>query len=114
MSPSQRQSVAQISQALGIHVATLHHWRLSWRLQGEVVPASGKDSDGWIATDQFTLMLETAGFNATELCAYCRERCLCQATLKTVPHLTSDWRLFSVLFRLGLDGGGACACSWFS
>jgi hypothetical protein len=84
MSPSQRQSVAQISQALGIHVATLHHWRLSWRLKGEVVPASGKDSEGWIATDQFTLMLETAGFNATELCAYCRERCLCQATLKTV------------------------------
>jgi hypothetical protein len=29
--------VAQISQELGIHQATLYNWRKSWRLQGEVV-----------------------------------------------------------------------------
>jgi transposase-like protein len=49
-----RQSVAQIAQELGIHVITLYKWRKAWRLQGEVV-------------------LETAGLNATELGAYCRE-----------------------------------------
>ena len=40
MSPPQRQSVAQISEELGIHVVTLYNWRKAWRLQGEVVPAS--------------------------------------------------------------------------
>jgi transposase-like protein len=32
MSPPHRQSVAQISQELGIHQATLYNWRTSWRL----------------------------------------------------------------------------------
>lgn len=34
MSPPQRQSVAQISEELGIHVVTLYNWRKAWRLQG--------------------------------------------------------------------------------
>jgi transposase-like protein len=34
MSPPQRQSVAQISAELGIHVVTLYNWRKAWRLQG--------------------------------------------------------------------------------
>ncbi len=69
-----RQSVARISEELGIHVITLYNWRKAWRLQGEVVPASEKDPDGWSAADKFTVVLETAGLNATELSAYCRER----------------------------------------
>jgi transposase len=85
MSPPQRQSVAQISQELGIHIATLYNWRNNWRLQGEVVPASGKDPEGWSATDKFTVVLETAGFNTTELNAYCRERGL-------FPEQVDHWR----------------------
>ena len=38
MGPPHRQSVAEISQELGIHVITLYKWRKAWRLQGEVVP----------------------------------------------------------------------------
>ncbi|WP_457767286.1 hypothetical protein [Cyanobium sp. ULC082] len=74
MSPPHRQSVARISEELGIQVITLYTWRKIWRLQAEVVPASEKAHDGWSAADKFTLVLETAGFNATELSAYCRER----------------------------------------
>jgi transposase len=85
MSPPHRQSVAQISQALGIHQATLYNWRKSWRLQGEVVPASEKDPEGWTAADKFTVVLESAGFNATELSAYCRERGL-------FPEQVDRWR----------------------
>ena len=73
MSPPQRQSVARISEELGIHVITLYKWRKTRRLQGEVVPASEKEPDGWSAADKFTVVLETAGMNATELSAYCRE-----------------------------------------
>ena len=56
-----------------------------WRLQGEVVPASEKDPEGWGATDKFTVVLETAGLNATELSAYCRERGL-------YPEQVERWR----------------------
>ena len=85
MSPPQRQSVAQISAELGINVVTLYNWRKTWRLQGEVVPASEKDPEGWGATDKFTVVLETAGLNATELSAYCRERGL-------YPEQVERWR----------------------
>ena len=85
MSPPQRQSVAQIPAELGIHVVTLYNWRKTWRLQGEVVPASEKDPEGWGATDKFTVVLETAGLNATELSAYCRERGL-------YPEQVERWR----------------------
>ena len=85
MSPPQRLSVAQISEELGIHVVTLYNWRKAWRLQGEVVPASEKDPEGWGATDKFTVVLETAGLNATELSAYCRERGL-------FPEQVERWR----------------------
>jgi len=67
------QSVARISDDLGIHVITLYKSKKAWRLQGEVVPASEKDPEGWTSTDKF-MVLETAGHNATELNAYCLER----------------------------------------
>ena len=74
MSPPHRQSVARISEELGIHLATLYNWRKAWRLQGEVVPSSEKEPEGWSTTDKFTVVLESSGLNATELSAYCRER----------------------------------------
>jgi len=61
--------LARISEELGIHVMTLYKWRKSWRLQGEVVPASEKQPEVWSGADKFTLVLETAGLNATELSA---------------------------------------------
>jgi transposase InsO family protein len=39
-----------------------------------VLPAPDKDPEVWSAIDKFTVVLETAGLNATELGAYCRER----------------------------------------
>ena len=85
MRPPNRQSVARISEELGIHVVTLYNWRKTWRLQGEVVPASEKEPEGWSTADKFTVVLETAGLNATELSAYCRERGL-------FPEQVSRWR----------------------
>jgi transposase len=85
MSPPHRQSVARIADELGIHVVTLYNWRKTWRLQGEVVPASQKEPEGWGAADKFTVVLETAGLNETELSAYCRERGL-------FPEQVARWR----------------------
>ena len=74
MSPQDRQDVSQIHKEVSIHRSTLYKWRSNWRLQAVVVPASEKDPDSWSAADKFTVVLETAGFNATELSSYCRER----------------------------------------
>ena len=57
MSPPQRQSVARISKELGIHVMTLYSWRRAWQHQGEVVPATQKDPEGWAPADKFTVVL---------------------------------------------------------
>jgi len=38
-----------------------------------VLPASEKVPEGWGATDKITVVLETAGLNATELSAYYRK-----------------------------------------
>ena len=85
MSPPARQSVALISKELGIHLATLYAWRKAWRLQGEVVPASEKAPETWSTADKFTVVLESAGLNATELGAFCRERGL-------YPEQVDRWR----------------------
>jgi transposase len=85
MSPPHRQSVAQISAELSIHVVTLYNWRKTWQFQGEVVPASEKDPEGWGAIDKFTVVLKTAGLNATELSSYCRKRGL-------YPEQVERWR----------------------
>ena len=85
MSPPMRQSVARISEELGIHVMTHYKWRKTWRLQGEVVPASEKEPEGWSTSDKFTVVLEIAGLNATELSAYCRQKGL-------YPEQVDRWR----------------------
>ena len=87
MSPPHRQSVAQISAELGIHVVIFYNCRNVWRSQGEVVPASEKEAAGWSAADQFTVVLETAGLNATELSDYCRER-----DRELCPEQVKHWR----------------------
>ena len=85
MGPPHRQSCTEMAQELGIHVITLYKWRKAWRLQGEVVLASQKNPEGWGPADKFTVVLESAGLNATELGGYCRERGL-------FPEQVGRWR----------------------
>jgi transposase-like protein len=74
MRPYSEAVKADVRWRMGIHVITLYKWRKAWRLQGEVVPASLNDPKGWGLAYKFTVVLETAGLNATELGGYCRER----------------------------------------
>ena len=74
MSPPHSQRVARNSEELGIHVMTLYKWRTARRLQREMVPPSEKEPEGWSAAAKFMEELESAGLNATDLSAYCRER----------------------------------------
>ena len=49
------------------------------------MPASEKEPEGWSAADKFTVVLETAGLNVTELSAYCRQKGL-------YPEQVDRWR----------------------
>ena len=51
MSPLQRQGLEEISEELCTAVVTLFNWRKALWLQGEVVPASEKEPEGWSAAD---------------------------------------------------------------
>ena len=68
--------MVQISAELDIHIVTFYNCRKARRLQAEAVLASEKDPDGLSAADKFTVLLETAGLNATEHMVYCREQWL--------------------------------------
>ena len=70
MHPPHRQNAARISEELAIHMMTLHKWRKTWRLPGEGVPSSEREPEGWSAAQKFTMVLESAGLNATELSAW--------------------------------------------
>ena len=70
MHPPHRLSVARISEELGIRVMTPYKWRKAWRLKGEVVPSSEREPEGRSAAYNFTVVLESAGLNATELNAW--------------------------------------------
>ncbi len=59
-------------------------------MQGEVVPASQKDPKGWGPADKFTVDLETAGLNATELGGYCREQGLFRGQVDRWRHAAED------------------------
>ena len=54
------------------------------------MPASQKDPEGWGPADKFTLVLETAGLNATELGGYCRERGLFPEQVDRWRHAAQD------------------------
>jgi len=74
ISPPHWQSAARISEELSIREITLYKCTKTSGLEGEAVPASQMDPDGWSTSDKFPLVLESAGLNATELSSYCRER----------------------------------------
>jgi cytochrome b561 len=103
MSPPNPQSVARISEEMGIHIATLYLWRMGWRLKVEVVPASQKDPEGWGAAVKFIVVLQSADFNATELSAYCRERSL---YLEQVSHWQQVGAYLDMASVPGALGGG--------
>lgn len=86
--------MAQISAQLGFHVVTLYNWRKTLHFQGQMVLASEKDPEGWRVTGKFTVVLDAAGLNATELSAYWRERDL-------FPEQVAHWRQASLMPKKG-------------
>ena len=85
MMPPQNQPVKQISEEMGIPVATLYLWRRKAQDDGLVAPGDGKSADGWTSTEKFRIVVETETMAQAELAAYCRERGL-------YPEQIQAWR----------------------
>ena len=61
MHPPHRQSVARISEELGIHVMTLNKWRKAWRLQGALPTSSRWYWRDWTQRHRAQRLLPRAG-----------------------------------------------------
>jgi hypothetical protein len=85
MGPPQRQSFAQIYKESASMPSPSTTGGITGVCWGKRVKTSSKDPEGWSAADKFTLVLVTAGLNATELSAYCRE-------LGLFPEQVDRWR----------------------
>ena len=81
MSPLHRQSVARISEELGIHAITLYKWRETWRLQGEVVPALADQKPFMVSESSFYRVLHQAG--------HCQRRGRAKPGLELGHHLSA-------------------------
>ena len=74
MMPPMNTPVSQLSEETGISDVTLYHWRKQARARGMVVPGDGRNPENWSAEDKFSVVLETASMNESELSAYCRKK----------------------------------------
>jgi len=83
--PPVSRSVSQVSKEEGISSATLFNWRKAARMKGQTLPDSDIPADQWSSQEKFTVVLETASLNETELAEYCRKR-------GVYPHQVEQWR----------------------
>jgi len=83
--PPDARSVSEVSEEEGICTATLFNWRKAARIKGQSVPDSKRPSDEWSSEEKFTVVLETASLNETELAEYCRKR-------GVYPNQVAQWR----------------------
>ena len=83
--PPNSESITKVAREEGISEQTIRNWRDNARKNG--LPAPGKDSttDEWSTQDKFLTVVETAGFNETELAEYARQKGLYVEQIK-------EWR----------------------
>ena len=83
MMPPMNTPISQLSEETGISNVTLYHWRKQARARGLVVPGDGRNPEQWSAEDKFSVVLETASMNESELSAYCRKKGLYAEQIET-------------------------------
>ena len=83
--PPHNESIKEVAQLEGISEATLYNWRTQAKNQGIAVPGSRKTSDAWSAEAKFSVVIETATMNESELSEYCRAKGL-------YPEQVKEWK----------------------
>jgi len=74
MMPPESKLVSELARETGITEQTLYTWRRQLKSQGVVVPGDGRNAEEWSSEDKFSVVLETATLNATEMAEYCRRK----------------------------------------
>lgn len=74
MMPPECCSLRVLSQQVGISEATLYNWRKAARANGSLMPDSKQTPEQWSSENKFTVVVETAHMNESELSAYCRQK----------------------------------------
>lgn len=81
--PPNSESISKVAREEGISEQTLRNWRDKARKESR--PALGKDSttEEWSTQDKFLVVVETAGFNESELAEYARQKGLYVEQIKS-------------------------------
>ena len=74
MLPPNNESITTISREEGISEQTLRNWRDKARADGMAAPGTDAVPDEWSTRDRFLIVVETAGYNETELAEYARKK----------------------------------------
>lgn len=85
MLPPHNKTIKELAEEEGISDATLYNWRKAARAEGRLMPDGDSTPQGWVSSDKFAAVVETASMNETELSVYCRERGL-------YPEQITTWR----------------------
>lgn len=78
-------SMAELARETGISEATLYNWRNQARTKGEAVTGKHKRPGKGSSAQKFSVVVETAAFNAAELAEHCRKKGL-------YPEQVKAWR----------------------
>ena len=74
-------SARAFAQQESINISTLYSWQKRYATTGFTV--SDKTSENWSSQEKFTVVLETATLNETELSEYCRKKGLYPEQIKS-------------------------------
>jgi transposase-like protein len=74
MMPPESCSISKLSMETGITETSLYNWRKAARTKGLLMPDSKQAPEQWSSANKFTVVLETARMNESELSAYCRQK----------------------------------------
>ena len=85
MLPPNNKTIPEISKEERISEGTLYNWRKAARSEGRLMPDGDSTPQGWVSTDKFAAVVETASMNAAELATYCRQKGL-------YPEQIKQWR----------------------
>ena len=81
--PPNSESVTKVAREEGISEQTLRNWRDKARKEGHPAPGKESTTEEWSTQDKFLAVVETAGFNETELAEYARQKGLYVEQIKS-------------------------------
>lgn len=81
--PPNSESISKVAREEGISEQTLRNWRDKARKEGRPAPGKESTTEEWSTQDKFLVVVETAGFNESELAEYARQKGLYVEQIKS-------------------------------